>query len=288
MAYVARQHRPPPKVSRGGTALGLADISLSFVGAAMAGLGLGALGLVLTTQPDLPGRVDLSNSAPRPAQTADNPAISWPPLFGAEPPPAKVEPATQPPEPSPDYTLKGVVAYGKRGWAIVAFPDGDQLVNFGSVLPDGATVVAIEPDGVVIERDGKRYVIGFAKGDAVVAAGSDQPAPPSLLHRSTLSLSELRQGDFRRMLGLAGGSRIVDMGDGALAQQIVWVRNGRLYDRIGLRNGDTILTINGVPAGDMDALMAAVPKLLRQRQFELVLIRAGARLTVEVVIDEDS
>lgn len=269
-------------------ALGLADTSLSFFGAAAAGLGMGALALVLTTQPDLPGSVDFSEATNQPKQAADGGPQSWPLLFGVEPPPPTVETAAQPPEPSPDYTLKGVVADGKRGWAIVAFPDGDQLVNFGSILPDGSKVVVIEPDGVVIERDGKRYAIGFAKDDAVVKPGANQPGPPPRHHSSTLSLSELRQGDFRRMLGLAGGSRIVDMGDGALAQQIVWVRNGRLYDRIGLRDGDTILTINGVPAGDMDALMAAVPKLLRQRQFELVLIRAGARLTVEVMIDEDS
>lgn len=268
--------------------MGRSDTSLSFLGAVTMGVGLGALILVLTLQPVSPVRTGPKHITFQPGQADDGVARSWPPLFGAEPPAPKTEPVSQPPEPSPDYRLKGVVADGDRGWAIVAFPDGDQLVNLGSVLPDGAVVVVIKPDGVLIERDGKQYVIGFAKGDTVVVTGSDQPSPPSQHHRSTLSLSDLQQGDFRRMLGLAGGSRIVDMGDGALAQQIVWVRNGRLYDRIGLRNGDTILTINGVPAGDMDALMAAAPKLLRQRQFELILNRAGARLTLEVVIDEDS
>jgi general secretion pathway protein C len=262
-----------------------ADHILIVAGSAMAGLGGGAL-LLLLTAPEASAptgtRIDTAIAAPQEPGAARQ---DWPAIFGEPPADAPPEPAEPPPEALPDYTLKGLVAAADQGWAIVSGPDDDHLVGPGSTLPDGGEVVAIRTDGVEVDRDGGRFVIGFARDEGPqerVTAGTAMPDTTS----RTLSLASLRETGMRKALGLAGGSKVVDRGNGALAQEIVWVRNGRLYDRIGLRKGDTVLTINGIPAGDIDALREAAPDLMQERSFDLEVLRSGARLTLKVVIDE--
>ena len=261
-----------------------ADHAVSFFGFALAGLGLGALGLTLTTLPPAarPGPV-LNTPLQQPTDSAAQDR-SWPALFGVAPPvAAPVQVAAAPA--SPDFALKGLVASGTGGWAIVAGPDGDQLVNPGSTLPGGAVVIAIKPGGVEIEQAGQRYSIGFQQDTPPLADRPLEAAPQ--ITTSSLSLKDVRKTGFQRMLGLAGGSKVVDQGNGVLAQEITWVRKGRLYDRVGLQTGDIILAINGVPAGDTDALLATAPELIRERSFDLDVIRAGARITVKVTLNDD-
>ena len=251
------------------------------------GLGFGALALIVTAEqyPSLAAADIVGTDGPELVDlTGDR--QPWPALFGTAPPP---ETTDEDPRavPTATYILKGLVAGGTSGWAILSGGDGDRMVAVNDTLDDGSLVVAITPDGVEIETDEGRRIVGFSADQTDIVAGPVPPAVPLVAQSSTLSLKELREGDFRRMLALAGGVKVIDLGDGALAQQIIWVRNGRLYDRIGLREGDTILTINGIPAGDTDSIMAAVPDLLTKREFELVVSRAGARMTLEVLIDED-
>ncbi len=253
----------------------------------MLGLGGGALALTLTAPPELVPRLPIFDDIAV-TEAAESPAArSWPALFGEVPPEPVAEETPAAPEPSPDFRLKGLVAGGDSGWAIVSASDGDHLVSVGSVLPGGAEVVAIDPDGVRILLDGKDFLISFDEEDEAPVAAAPAVAAP-VVQTATLSLTELRNDGFQRSLGLAGGSKVVDQGNGHLAQQIMWVRNGRLYDKVGLQKGDILLTLNGVPAGDMKALTEAAPKLLRERVFELEFLRAGARMTLKVQIDEDS
>lgn len=253
----------------------------------MLGLGGAALALTLTPPPESAPRLPVFNQDTA-TETAEIPAArSWPALFGEMPPQPVTEAAPAAPEPSPDFSLKGLVAGGDSGWAIVSATEGDHLVSVGSVLPGGAEVVAIDPDGVRILLDGKDFLISFDEEEQAPVAAAPVVAVP-VVQNATLSLTELRNDGFQRSLGLAGGSKVVDQGNGHLAQQILWVRNGRLYDKVGLQKGDILLTLNGVPAGDMKALTEAAPKLLRERVFDLEFLRAGARMTLKVQIDEDS
>ena len=127
----------------------------------MLGLGGGALALILTASPEIPlSRVTFDPTAR--AEAAESRAERlWPALFGEIPPEpvAAIEPVA--PEPSPDFSLKGLVAGGEGGWAIVSADSGDHLVSVGSVLPGGAKVIEIQPDGVRISLDDKEFLIGF-------------------------------------------------------------------------------------------------------------------------------
>lgn len=75
--------------------------------------------------------------------------------------------AALPPPPPPGveqgYTVESVLGYGERIRATLTGPSGRLVVVPGAVLPDGATVVAIDRSGVRIERpDGRRGRLPFA------------------------------------------------------------------------------------------------------------------------------
>ena len=67
----------------------------------------------------------------------------------------------------------------------------------------------------------------------------------------------------------------------------MWTRNGQLYDRIGLRSGDRVLRINGIAAGDNDAIIAQAQALLRSDRYRLDIIRNGQRQAIEVELERD-
>lgn len=54
--------------------------------------------------------------------------------------------------------------------------------------------------------------------------------------------------------------------------------------QLGLRNGDTITSLNGTPLGDVTQVLALYPKLRSASQLALGVERHGARLTLDVVI----
>lgn len=110
------------------------------------------------------------------AVTKETAAQRWPAVFGrapiAEPqppapatPPAAAQPPTpaQPPIESLGYTLKGMVRNGTGDWAIVTHPTGELILRVGDALVDGVTVVGITAEGLWVERDGTRSLLGFAQ-----------------------------------------------------------------------------------------------------------------------------
>lgn len=134
------------------------------------------------TAPVPPSETRVAGAVPQ-QQTPRNepqPPRLWPAVFGeeikAEPqPPTPPTPAREPQPPKPPappieslgYTLKGMVRTGAedgRGdWAIVNHPTGDRLVRVGDMLSEGVKVVEITDEGIWVDRDGDRALLGFAK-----------------------------------------------------------------------------------------------------------------------------
>ncbi|PIE13743.1 MAG: hypothetical protein CSA68_11550 [Rhodobacterales bacterium] len=257
------------------------------------GYGAVHLGLILTAKPSENAIEQGPGTNPQAAQTAQKAGAdkTWPAAFGqvkAQPKQAAVTVVSN------SYQLKGLVAGRGRSWAIVSGKEGDTLVHKGDQLPGGEQVVRIDDKGVWITQAGKEQLIDFetdpdqsAPQPAAAQAFAGNPEAP-LQMKADLALADFRGRDFWRVLAGAGGIKIVEISEGVMAQEILWVRNGQLYDSIGLQGGDVVVSLNGIPAGDTDALMSAMPKLLGQRQFELEIIRAGAVRTITVDVKDDS
>ena len=102
----------------------------------------------------------------------------WPAVFGEPqpplppaPPPAQEPPTPaqepQPPRPPIDslgYALKGVVRVDEKIWAMVSHPTGDQLMQVGDTLSNGATIERIDEQGLWVENGQDDLVLlGFVE-----------------------------------------------------------------------------------------------------------------------------
>ncbi|MCL4188954.1 MAG: hypothetical protein KJZ85_15225 [Rhodobacteraceae bacterium] len=124
----------------------------------------------------------------------------WPAMFGspdALPPAEVVEDAVEPPpeeptvpeeedvwediddDPGPllDYALKGMIATGENGWILVEI-DGEELVfRVGDELPGGELILALTPEGALIEDPYGGPDVLLSPADAEPAAGDwNEPA----------------------------------------------------------------------------------------------------------------
>lgn len=109
---------------------------------------------------------------------------AWPPVFGRLPVAApEPEAAPEPDQPPPpvawkDYALKGLVAVGPKRWAFIVSDDVGQLVKIGDELDDGEVVADIASEGVWLQKQGARLLVGFRKEQAVsIVALPSQPSP---------------------------------------------------------------------------------------------------------------
>ena len=102
----------------------------------------------------------------------------WPALFGELAPPAPAQedtPEPQPPAPEPEaappspplesqgYGLSGIIRSGDKRWAIVTHPTGDNILKPGDELIDGAIVVEITAEEIVVETGRGRETLALSR-----------------------------------------------------------------------------------------------------------------------------
>ncbi|WP_085892687.1 type II secretion system protein N [Roseovarius litorisediminis] len=259
--------------------------SMTFLAAIALGYGTGQLALTLTAS-DLrrvaPIVLEQGNSAAGDSDLPDD-ARGWPPIFGVFTPNQTVTAAA--PKPSENYELLGLMAGGDQAWAMVTSSQGNALVSVGDTLPGGEVVRGIDAEGVWIEKDGAKEVVGFEETPAETYSRlvSSDPLKPKT---AEVPISAFSGRDMRRVLGRAGSVRMVAPrgGNGDKFPEILWVREGQLYDLIGLRRGDLVLRVNGYSVGDLDTLENASTILSSADKFVVEILRGGQRQTINVKV----
>ncbi|MFB9148706.1 hypothetical protein [Roseovarius ramblicola] len=215
------------------------------------------------------------------ARAEPEPEAPWPAIFDIyvpDPP----EPAAAP-RPKRTWRLVGLVAGGANGWAILSGSGGEQIVRKGDTLGAGTEVLTIGEDGVRLRQDGEEMLVGFDKTPRSLLAGLISNASDAPLE-AELPLSLLAGRDMRLVLGRAGSVRMVapNGGQGELVPKILWVREGHLYDLIGLQQGDKVLRINGHDVFDPDLLANADEMLSQTGELAVEILRAGQLRTIRV------
>ncbi|WP_297774235.1 type II secretion system protein N [uncultured Roseovarius sp.] len=258
---------------------------LTLIAAVCFGYGAGQVGLmVLARGVDQPAPVQIGAALAAVENATSEPVPDeWPAVFDPYvPDPPK---AQAPPKKREKYRLVGLVAGVENGWAILTASDGDSLIRAGDRLIGGETVREIAPDGVWIDRDGEPVLIAFEEtADEMLArlvnGGSVQA------DEAELPSSVFAGRDMRRVLGRAGSVRMVaaNGGRGEVFPEILWVREGQIYDLVGLRRGDLVLRVNGYSVSDPETLENAGAILAESDEFAVEILRGGQRRTISVRI----
>ncbi len=251
-----------------------------------------ALTLTLPQHPVLAGvRVPMAPDTGSATGGGTDP-LKWPALFGVPAAAPAPEPVAAPVV-SATYALKGLVAGRDGGFAILADATSELMVRQGDVLGDGSVVARIDRHGVVLDLNGQMITVNFrdseATGPAPVPGRPETVAGPAPVPAAAvqLDLGKLNQSGIRRMLGRAGAVTQVVLPDGTQALDILWIRKGQLYENLGLTAGDRVLRINGIAAGDNQALLQSMGTLLSSDAYRLDIIRNGRLREITVTLVEN-
>lgn len=181
-------------------------------------------------------------------------------------------------------TLHGIVA-GKRASdsrALIVVNGDEEPYAIGAQLPGGAVIRSIYPDRVLLARDGRLEALRLPTNDTSAAGTGGQPtviqpqaAPP------TQDLSQLRQeiaDNPQRLMDVIRAMPVMDHGK-LTGYRIYPAGNPSQFNQLGLKPGDVVSAVNGIPLTDPAQGMRVLSSLKTSEQVSVTLIRNGQTQT---------
>ncbi len=229
---------------------------------------------------------------------------AWPAIFGVEAAPEpEPEPLPEPepepeaaadpvPEPDPepeiryDYLLTGFVTDGPRSWALLSLGGMQQIVQVGDELEGTEIVTKIDDRGVWVTWRGLPQLIPVNRTDTSLFArdvtAPEDAAPPQPGGEYDVILERLDRHGLEETFQSAGRLVLTELDGGKSGLDVVWIRQGELYDRIGLRTGDKILRVNGSVVETADMLAYLPDAMTQGGTIDLEILREGTRQIIKV------
>lgn len=181
-----------------------------------------------------------------------------------------------------NLVLTGIAMLGQRSYALISGQGTPETAyGIGEQIVPGVTLDSVHPDRVVISRGGIRESLPFkdlsggvtAKPAPVGASALKSGPGGAVLDRKTVK-GLLQRPDF-----LSQALIIPNAGGGFRVGQ---VQPGSLYERLGLRVGDVIRSVNGQPINNMDEVMRLYQQFGSVREVNVEVLRAGVPQTLHV------
>ena len=153
-----------------------------------------------------------------------------------------------------------------------------------AAVPGGATVKSIEWTRVILSRNGKDEILELASktlpgAPKPAAAPAASPSPGSGIQATsdndfTVPRSEVDSA-LENMSQLFTQIRAVPHFEGgqSIGFRLFAIRRGSLFDKIGLKNGDIITSINGSPMNDPGKAMALLQEFKDASSIDVDAIR---------------
>jgi len=134
---------------------------------------------------------------------------------------------------------------------------------------DQAVLKKIYQDRVEVERDGKLEVLRLDEIGGAPSAGVANEADSFVVEEA-----ELDKGLENLPLLLTQARAVPYFKDGrSIGLRLFAIKTGSLYEKVGLRNGDILKTINGNNLGDISQALKLFEQLKQERSINLVLER---------------
>lgn len=219
-----------------------------------------------------------SNQSTQPTQESDRDwrIIADTKVFGTLGVQQASAPAAATPPPSPlSLTLIGTfVTAGQEPYAIIEDKkkQTQDMFLLGDSVFDQATLKKIYQDRVEIERLGKLEVLKLDE-----FGGPDGPAGAGIANQGddyVVDEAELDKGLENLPLLLTQARAVPYFKDGrSIGLRLFAIKTGSLYEKIGLKNGDILKSINGNSLADITQALKLFEQLKQERSINLVLER---------------
>lgn len=199
------------------------------------------------------------------------------------------------PETRLDLNLRGVFSSDdqENALAIIASSGTDEtFYRVGDSIPGGATLKAVYPDRVLLERNLQMETLALPKGKDPGIRISEQPvtANSTALGNtgSGAKLSQLRKNILKNPNQL---SKMVQARPVSKDGQFVGYRlslrgNANLAHELGLESGDIVTSVNGIALDRPEKGLNALQNLVSAPDVTLTLLRNGSEVTVHHSLTE--
>jgi general secretion pathway protein C len=155
--------------------------------------------------------------------------------------------------------------------------NAQDVFEINSNIFDAAILVGIFPDRVEINRNGN---IEILKLDDTPSSSTDGESSDAEL--ITVSEEEVNSALNNLPLLLTQARAVPYFQDGkSVGLRLFAIKNGSLYEKIGLLNGDILKTINGNNLGDITQAVKLFEQLRDERAISLVLERNRTAKTLQ-------
>jgi general secretion pathway protein C len=183
--------------------------------------------------------------------------------------------------------LRGVYSTGDETGAVI-IADGagkEDVYQVDDKLPGGAKLVSIHPDHVIIERNLQLEKLILPEGpSAFTLSETPEESQDSEMQETGSELSELRQELIKNPTSigkLVSLSPSMDSG-GQLEGYKIYPRGKQpLFDELGFMPGDLVTEINGTPLTDSRQSLAAIQKLMQEKELNITIQRDGEIISIQ-------
>ncbi len=202
-------------------------------------------------------------------------------LFGVYQPQASNLDAA--PDTSLNLTLLGIFAGTRKeeSRALIGQPNGDEKpYSIGQDVVNGVNLQAIFADRVVLSRNGQLETLRLDKDKPNAGFTGDSPSPQG----GTASLGQVRQELLADPNKAAEYIRIqpVNANGQMKGYRVYPGQNQTLFNNAGLRPGDLVTAVNGVPLDDTQKAMQMLSDLSKAGSVSVVIDRGGQPQTINV------
>lgn len=231
--------------------------------------------------------------APAPSEAQESPfaRVAEIPLFGVPGVRTAPEPVAAP-ETRLRLRLLGLAAGDSpdQGRAIIAEGSGpERLYGIGDPLGGGqARLYQIHADRVILERNGTYETLRLPRADGSTSETSmAAPARAAAPARDSAQAGEprIRRAEWlqdpERLLQTVRARPVIQAGV-LHGLEVRPTRNAREFQQAGLRPGDVITSVNGIPLSGIDDADRLFRDLSGQARVEIVVEREGTALPISI------
>jgi general secretion pathway protein C len=180
-------------------------------------------------------------------------------------------------------TLRGIAA-GKRvsdSRALIEANGDEEPYSVGGQLPGGVVIRAIYADRVLLDRGGRLETLRLPQQDSSSSgSGTDTQAAmmqPQAMAPPTQNLGQLRQeimNNPTRLMEVVRTMPVMDHGK-LTGYRIYPAGNPSIFNQLGLKAGDVVTAVNGIPLTDPAQSMRVLSSLKTSDQVSVSLLRNG-------------
>ncbi len=185
----------------------------------------------------------------------------------------------------PEEYSSALIAEGKKGGKARGYGIGDELLGEAVITRiEQRRVILRRHDGTVEylamseeDRPRKRSSSSADEGEGVEKVGENRFVVDRSVVEDALSNIDKLAGQVRAVPHRVPGGGI----DGF---RLSAIRRGSLFDKLGVKNGDIVHSVNGMELTGPDAALKAYNSLMNETSFTFEVTRRGQRQTFEYEI----